>query len=195
MRKSSSSRLSRFAGRFVRAERGATAVEFGLVVTPILVMTFGLLELALVFIVGTTLDTAMETSARQIRTGEFQTGGASTATDFKALVCGNMNWLAPQCATDLWLDVRTYADFNSLAATPPTNGATFNPAKTCFSPGQPTDIVLVRAYFQWDLFTPLLNSALENMGGGSGKRLITATTAFRNEPYNTNLPIGASVCP
>jgi Flp pilus assembly protein TadG len=188
-----SSRLSRFTSRFARSERGATAVEFGLVSLPILVMIFGLLELALVFIVMTTLDTATQTMSRKIRTGEFQTSGASSPANFKALVCAQMTWLQAQCTTGLWVDVRTFSDFNSLAAAQPLPFAAAYPAvpTTCFSPGNPTDIVLVRAYFEWNLFTPLLNAALENMGSGSGKRLISSTTAFRNEPYSASPPIGA----
>jgi Flp pilus assembly protein TadG len=192
------SRLRRFLARFARARQGVTAVEFALVSLPMLVLTFGVLELAIVFIVTTTLDNATEGASRQIRTGQFQTGGTVTPAAFKALVCSNMTWLSSKCASDLWLDVRTFSNFNGLATAPPLplTAFTTNPSSgTCFSPGQPTDIVLVRAYFQWDLFTPLLNAALENMGGGSGKRLITSATAFRNEPYNNNPAQGASTCP
>ncbi|HEX2816276.1 MAG TPA: TadE/TadG family type IV pilus assembly protein [Phenylobacterium sp.] len=190
MRTAPPSRLSRFASRFARAERGATAVEFGLVSLPILMMIFGLLEIAMVFLVGTTLDQATQAAARQIRTGEFQTSATPTKAAFKALVCQRMTWLQPKCNADLWLDVQTYSDFATLAATPPMNAPAFDPNTTCFSTGQPTDIVLVRAYFEWDLITPLLSVALQNMGGGSGKRLISSTTAFRNEPYNDNPPVG-----
>ena len=169
----------------------ATALEFGLISMPLLLMTFGLLELALVFLVSATLDTATEMASRQIRTGEFQTSAANAQADFKNLVCGQMSWLSSQCAANLWIDVQTFATFNGLANAPPLNPATFHPpAGLCFSPGLPTDIVLVRANFEWSLFTPLLNNALENMGGGSGKRLITSTTAFRNEPYNVTPPEG-----
>jgi Flp pilus assembly protein TadG len=184
------SRLSRFVSRFARAERGATALEFGLVALPVLTLIFGLIEIALVFLVGATLDQATQAASRQIRTGEFQTSAANTKSDFKALVCARMTWLQAKCNADLWLDVQTYSDFATLAAQPPINAPTFNPAATCFSPGQPADIVLVRAYFEWDLITPLLNTALQNMGGGSGKRLISSATAFRNEPFNTNPPVG-----
>jgi Flp pilus assembly protein TadG len=198
VRKISRPHSSRLLARFARAERGATAVEFGLVAVPVLVMMFGLLELALVFLVTTTLDTATQAAARQIRTGNFQISASNTRADFKTLVCNGMTWLSSKCTNDLWLDVRTFSDFNSLATVTPIDPTTFRPADplhptpTCFSAGQPTDIVLVRAYFEWDLFTPLLNNALENMGPGTGKRLISSTTAFRNEPYNTNLPVGAS---
>ena len=109
------SSLTRFAARFGRAERGATVVEFALISLPLLVMIFGLLELILIFMVTTTLDSAVQTAARQIRTGEFQTGATPTKANFKTLVCAQMSWLSPKCATGLWLDVRTFADFNSLA--------------------------------------------------------------------------------
>jgi Flp pilus assembly protein TadG len=195
VRKPPSSRLVRFAARFARTERGATAVEFALVSLPLLVMVFGLLELALVFMVGTTLDQATEAAARQIRTGQFQNGAAVTPAAFKNLVCARMTWLAPKCGAQLSLDVRTFPNFAAMAAVPPVNPSVFNPASTCFSPGNPTDIVLVRAYFSWNLFTPVLSAPLENMGSGSGKRLLTSTTAFRNEPYNDTPPQGAAACP
>jgi Flp pilus assembly protein TadG len=195
VRTTPTTRLSRFLARFLREDRGVTAVEFGLISLPLMLMTFGLLELALVFLATSTLDTAMEMSAREIRTGEFQTSAANTKADFKNLVCSKMNWLQSRCAADLWVDVRTFSTFSALAANPPQNPTTFDPTKpggTCFTAGNPTDIVLVRVFFEWDLYTPLLNNALENMGGGSGKRLLTSTTAFRNEPYNTSPPIGTS---
>jgi Flp pilus assembly protein TadG len=194
VRKRPSSRLSRFVARFARAERGVTAVEFGLVALPMLVLTFGAIELALVFLVSTTLDGATENASRQIRTGNFQISAANTKVDFKAQVCAGMSWLNDRCASGLWVDVRTFSTFAALAANPPFNPSTFIPGTTptCFATGQPTDIVMVRTYFVWNLFTPLLNNALENMGGGSGQRLISSTTAFRNEPYNSNPPIGTS---
>jgi Flp pilus assembly protein TadG len=196
VRKSVLSRISRFRTRFARAQRGATTVEFALVSFPLVLMTFGLLELAMVFLVATTLESAMERASRQIRTGVFQTSGATTAADFKGLVCSDMSWLSSKCATDLWLDVRTYPNYSAAGSASTQTPSTFDPVLNppCFSPGHPTDIVLVRGFFQWRLFTPLLSVAFENMGGGSGKRLITATTAFRNEPYDTTPPQGGSAC-
>jgi Flp pilus assembly protein TadG len=179
--------------RFVRARRGATAVEFAILALPFMVMLFGIVELATTFIASTTLEQATEVAARRIRTGEFQTGGGTTKNDFRQSICDRMSWLSSGCTSKLYIDVRTFASFNGLATSPQANPALFNPAVTCWSPGNPTDIVLVRAYYQWTLFTPLLNAALQNMGTGSGKRLLTATAAFRNEPWDSNLtPVLAS---
>jgi Flp pilus assembly protein TadG len=192
------SRLRSLTQRFARAERGATAVEFALVSVPLLMLVFGVLELGLVLLVVSTLDAATQSAARDIRTGEFQSALVTpdmTATGFKNLLCTKMTWLAAQCATQLVVDVQTFSNFNGLA-TPPVVPATVflppgDPAHTapCFAPGQPADIVLVRAYFDWKLFTPLLNRALDNTGNGSHR--LTSTTAFRNEPFNGNPPQGA----
>jgi len=182
---------SNFIRRFARAQRGAMAVEFAIVAFPFLLLLFGIVELALVFIVSMTLETATGDAARMIRTGEFQSGGSTSKTDFQTLVCSKMSWLSTGCAGKLTVDVKTFAidDFTAMSTSGTQNPLTFNPAVTCFSPGGPTDVVLVRTYFEWPLFTPLLNHALVNMG--NGKRLVTAVAAFRNEPYNSTAPVGA----
>lgn len=177
--------------RFARARRGATAVEFAIIALPFLVLLFGIIELGMVFLVYTTLQNATDAAARQIRTGEFQTGGANTKNDFKTLVCNNMTWLSAPCSANLTIDVQTFATFSTLSATGPTNAATFDPNSTCFFTGLPGDIVLVRAYYQWKIFTPLLNASLVNMGAGSGNRLISAATSFRNEPWSSQAAQGA----
>ncbi len=177
--------------RFSRAERGATAVEFALVSLPLLAIVMGTLELAMVILVNTSLMTATESSGRMIRTGEFQTSGATSRADFKNLVCARMGWLSGECNTNLIVEVQVFNDFQSLAASQPQPPSSFRngtPA-TCFATGQPGDIVLVRGYFKWPLFVPLL-SLMDNSGGGM--RVVSAATAFRNEPYNENPPGGAA---
>jgi len=183
-------RHQRFAARFARAERGAVAVEVSLTLVLFLGLIFALFELAMVLLASTSLETAVQVAGRQIRTGEFQQGASNSKTDFKNLVCANMGWLSSQCAADAYVDVRTYASFSDLAGGAPQPGSSFSPAKTCFAAGNPTDIVLVRAYFKWRLFTPLLDHGLENMPG-TGMRLMSSATAFRNEPYSDQPALGA----
>ena len=85
MHKYRTTRLQKFAARFARADRGATAVEFAMISLPLMVLIFGVVELAMVLLVATSLESAIESSARLIRTGEFQTGASSTKADFKAV--------------------------------------------------------------------------------------------------------------
>jgi len=169
-------RLARQAGRFARAERGATAVEFALVGVPFLMLIFAIVELGLVFLVSTTLETAVSDVGRTIRTGQVQTGSGTAAT-FKTAVCNKLSWLGSKCQDALQIDVQTYADY---AATRTESGKSDVPTSMRWDPGQPGSIVLVRAYYTWPLITPLLNTGLQS---ANGKRIIYAATAFSNEPY------------
>jgi len=176
--------------RFGRAAEGATAVEFALIAFPFFMMLFAILEIALVFMIATTLEGAMSRSARTIRTGELQTGNAARsqprsnselAGDFKQQICTNLRWLQSQCAANLYVDVRTYAQFNDVSDPVDTSTGTFDTGSMTFTPGEPEDIVVVRTYFRWQVFTPLLNPGLVVLSDGSN--LITATSIFRNEPF------------
>lgn len=189
MRNSRLLRRNRLVDRFARAERGAVAVEVSLTLVLFVTLVFALFELAMVLLAFTSLETAVQVAGRQIRTGEFQQGSSNSKADFRNLVCANMGWLSSQCLANAVVDVRTYASFSQLAGSAPQPGSTFDPAKTCFTAGNPTDIVLVRAYFQWRLITPLLDAGLENMPG-TGMRLMSSATAFRNEPYNEQPALG-----
>jgi len=173
----------RLLSRFARAREGTTAIEFAIIATPFLMLMFGIIELGMVFMVSTTLQNATDNAARKIRTGEFQTSGASAKTDFAALVCLNMNWLQANCPAKLSIDVQVFPTFAALSGSGPANPVGFNPNNTNYSVPQASQIVLVRAYYDWSIFTPLLNAALVNEGSGSGRRLIGAAAAFQTEPY------------
>src|SRR5262245_15985164 len=80
---------SRLVRRFMRQQDGTAAIEFGMVALPFLGLTFAILETALVFFAGQTLETAVTDSARLIMTGQAQTGGWSKE-DFKTAVCGKV---------------------------------------------------------------------------------------------------------
>ena len=43
------------------------------------------------------------------------------------------------------------------------------------------DIVVVRAFYEWELMTPILSAPLANLSGN--RRLLQATVVFRNEPF------------
>ncbi len=169
--------------RFARDNRGATAVEMALVATPFFALLFGIIELGMIFLVSSSLENATAQAARTIRTGEFQTGGATSVDNFKTAICANFGWLQSDCAANLAVDVRTFATFQSVTAPQPVSNKTFNPAALAFNPGGPGQIVVVRAYYQWPLIAPLMSQALETLNGG--KNLITTTATFRNEPYGS----------
>jgi len=169
--------------RFGREKRGSTAVEFAIIAIPFMALLFGVVEIGMVLLISATLDTAVEYASRNVRTGEFQSGGAVSKADFKALVCRNMTWLQGGCANRVIVESQTFTNYADAGASLSAAPATFDPnGNRCWSVGGPQDVVLMRVYYQWDLITPVLTPALENMGGG--KRLIVSASAFRNEPYD-----------
>jgi Flp pilus assembly protein TadG len=175
-----SGRLGRCLRRFRDARRGAAAVEFAMLALPFFSLLCGIVELGLIFIVSTTLENATNDTARQIRTGQLQTGGGATASTFATSICAELAWLG-NCASNLNVDVRTFSQFSSITAPQPIKNNAFDPTAMTFQMGGPGNIVVVHAYYQWGLFTPLMNRGLQNLS--NGKMLITSATTFRNEPY------------
>ena len=183
-------RKASFLSRFLRARRGATAIEFAFIAAPFLLMLMAIVELGMVFVVTTGLDGATSAAAREIRTGRFQQGGKITKANFRDLVCTRMPVFPGSCSSDLYVDVQTFNSFNDLAQDMAQDAATFDPINTCFSPGAARDIVLVRTYYMWPLVTPGIAGAFGNSADGT-KRVVTSVAAFRNEPYNDNPSVGA----
>jgi Flp pilus assembly protein TadG len=178
----------RTARRFVRQQDGAAAIEFSFIAVPFLALLFAILETALVFFAGQTLEAAAADSARLIMTGQAQTTGYNggsvpyTANDFKSAVCGKLAGGLFDC-TSLTVDVQTYTDFTSVSTTPPVNSGNFDATRTGYATGTPGCIVSVALYYQWRVYLSLLDSGLSNLNGGN--RLLVATAVFRNEPYGT----------
>jgi Flp pilus assembly protein TadG len=182
--KTASGRLGRLAARFAKGHAGSAVVEFALVALPFLALVMGVLEISMIYLVSTSLDNATSDVARKIRTGELQTAGGATASTFASAICGELSWLGPNCNANLYVDVRTFASFTSISQPSPVANGQVNQAALQFNPGAAGDIVLVRSFYQWTLFTPALDGMAATLNGGS--TLITATAAFKNEPYSVS---------
>lgn len=166
--------------RLIHRQDGAAAVEFGLVAAPFLALLFAIIETAIVFFAGQALETAVADSARLILTGQAQTQGLDAA-GFKNAVCAKIYGLF-DCANGVYVDVRKFTSFASVTMPSPVDGQGNFQNNFSFQPGGPGDIVLVRLFYQYPVYVSLLGFNLSNMNGG--KRLLAATSAFRNEPYS-----------
>lgn len=175
-------RLKTFAAGFLRDERGFTAVEFAMVALPFLMLLFGTIAVGLYFFTTFTLENAVEKAARQIRTGQAQTSGKTTA-QFKSDVCS----FAPgyvDCANKLRVNVAAFSSFGGIVAPSCTDtGGNLipEPAPTAV-PGAAGDVVLVTVCYEWELAGALPFLKLGDMQNGSA--MIQASTTFRTEPYN-----------
>ena len=164
--------------RFRRNRRGSAAVEFALVAPVFFALLFAIIETALVFFAGQVLETVTQNSARMIMTGQAQTA-AYTPAQFATYVCGQVPALFT-CA-NIYIDVESYPAFSSVTINSQIDGANNFINNMQYSPGGPGDIVVVRLFYQWPLFVTGLGYNIANLSGS--KRLLSATAAFKNEPY------------
>jgi len=173
-------RLGRRRASAFRVDKsGASALEFALVVVPFLLLLFGILQVGLIYMGNLAIENAAHQGARLIRTGQAQTQGFDVNA-FKQEVCKNL--LAFLTCAKLQVDVRRFASFGGSQLTNPLDAAGNLKSSFSYEPGNAGDVVVVRLFYPWDLtskFPSLLS--LSNMAGN--QRLLMATVAFRNEPY------------
>jgi len=164
---------------------GATAVEFAILVVPFLTILFGIIELAVVFFLNSSLTHAMHETARDVRTGEFQ-GTCGGAAEFKTEVCDR---LAIGKCDNLRIDVVSSPSGRfqpNLLPPAPTTEDPANPGSPQrlpdnYVPTQARSVVVVRAQYYHKLAFPGELTRLANQPGNH--RLLSTSTAFRNEPF------------
>ncbi|MEO1038384.1 MAG: TadE/TadG family type IV pilus assembly protein [Pseudomonadota bacterium] len=164
--------------RFAEARRGSAAVEFALIAGPFFALMMAILEVGLVFFTSSVMEDSMLQAAREIRTGEFQTGGNGRA-DFLDTVCESFGNIGD--CSKLSVDVRTFDNFTSVTVPDPVVDDEFSDAGFVFEPGGAGDVVLVRVFYRKKLFTPSLGVGLANIA--DNEVLMSAATAFRSEPF------------
>ena len=152
--------------RFRRNRGGSAIVEFALV--------------APMFFASQVLETVTQDSARQIMTGQAQNAGL-TAAQFKSLVCSKISVMF-DCANGISIDVQSYPQFGNVNVASPIDGSKNFTNPNNYSPGNGGDIVVVRLFYQWPIVVTKLGYDISNLAGS--KRLLTATAAFQNEPFN-----------
>jgi len=162
----------------MRGDRGVAMVEFALIMIPFFVILFGIFEVGLVFWGSYELENATEEAARQIRTGQIQGGGGAAA--FKQQVCNRVVLLS-RCNADLRVNVRNFNDYQDAYTQAEPLDEQGALKGDVFDPGGPRSIVLVSTYYRWPLLNALSSYSLSNMAGGA--RLLSASAAFRNEPF------------
>lgn len=185
-----STRLRRphLLARFRRAQEGATAVEFGFIALPFLMLLAAIMETALMFWTSQVLEEAVSQTSRRLLTGESQTRyvgtGPQNTTKFREDVCAVATTMVD--CSKLVIDVRTYSSFagakTGVDGSNPISAGGLNTTGFGFNQPQPSQIVVVRAVLEYSLYFTQWSSSLANIG--SGRRGIVASATFRTEPFN-----------
>ncbi len=174
--------------RFRRNPRGSAAVEFALVAPLFFALLFAIIETATVFFASQVLETITQDSARVIQTGQaMMPGGISptqtaalTQAQFKTYVCNQIPALF-SCAK-LYVDVESSPSSWPVTISSQIDGSGNFIDNMQYNTGGPCDLVFVRLFYQWPLYVTGLGYNISTLSGN--KRLLSASAAFRNEPYN-----------
>jgi len=170
--------IGRLFRRYTGDRRGVTAIEFGVVAMPFLVLVFGIFEIGLAFFVNRLVDNAVFESSRLIRTGQAHQNGFNEAA-FKADICEKLTDFL--CNMDRFVvDVRTFNDFEAVGDIPSLIDDGEVSDDLNFELGGANDIVVARVVYRWPMLTALMHL---DSGDSSTERLLVASAVFRNEPF------------
>jgi Flp pilus assembly protein TadG len=175
------------------ANKGSAAIEFAMVAPIFFVLLMGTIEAGIMFFAQSALQNALNDTARMVRTGQttcYTTNAGvcqpMTSAEFQTQLCNEVSTLLQDCTTGgLQFDANAYsAGFGGASNSSPLDAGQNLPVLTAFNLGNACDVVLVRAFYKWPVFTPILNYFMANMAGNY--HLLSTAAAFRNEPYSTN---------
>ncbi|MBU2484923.1 MAG: pilus assembly protein [Alphaproteobacteria bacterium] len=186
-------RARRLFARFRKSSDGTAAIEFALLAFPFFLLIFATIEAFIAFAGEQLLENAVDTMARQVRTGQIKN---LSEEEFRTKFCAEIS-LMIQCAAEenpddqkLYLDVREFASFAAIPNyIPKVSGDQFSdldPSSFDYKPGGPKSINIVRAYYRWEVMTDLVRPFITNIrkdGEMPRDYLMVATAAFRNENY------------
>jgi Flp pilus assembly protein TadG len=140
-----------------------------------------IVETGMVYFANSALANGMENAARLIRTGQVQASGMSQAA-FRQIVCDDISSFMSCDSSKLYIDIRAFSNFAGASYPAPIDGGgNLNANLNSYQVGSSCQVVLARAFYTWRLFTPFFSQYFANLG--NHKRLLSASIAFRNEPY------------
>lgn len=177
-------RLSRARRRLAaskRRARGATALEFALILPFFILVVTMILELSFVFVVQEMLDNAARDAARQLRIGNLS--GSSYASSLTTVICNDLTFsnftLVPSCASNIQLYV-------AAATSGSPAGTGFTTLKTAAVSGQTMAQTQATVSANYDVLLQIGYSypwMLPGLKLVTGNAMLISTIAFQTEPY------------
>ena len=189
---------------FVLEARGASAVEFGLVVIPFLALLLSIFETGFMYWESAGLQVAVQDASRKLLTGIAQGAGVASADQFRT------SYLCPTTGTrvlpsfidctKLIIDVRSYPktiSYSAFSTLDTANDFYAAGATRLFCPGRSGSITIVRVAYPMPVYLPTIvgttNATIQMLAAGlvsgvpgtSGySHLLLGTAVFQTEPYD-----------
>ena len=178
------------AKRAMGDDKGATAVEFAIVVVPFFGLLLLILQVGLFHFSLQSLDFAVRQAGRMIMTGQVATGSSSAATFKTTYVCPNVFWgmscdklvinsyiVGKTSDAATGAGVYSYIDAKAKALLAPQT----NPTQQKFCLGAPGDYVYL------DVAYPYPNYVRKLLGADSPETwVMRSSTVVYNEPNKKN---------
>lgn len=180
--------LGRFRA-FGRDRKGATALEFALILPPFLFMMMAIFQVGMAFTANQVLEDATTEFARLVRTGQAQ-GQKLTQAMFRDELCKRIAVYLTCSDSNLLIDVQVLPAFGAVNLSWPINEDGVFQDEGQFNPGGAGDTVVIRTFYQYPVWLPFVGATMSNLP--NGKRLLSASAAFRNEPFGLSLGTGSS---
>lgn len=194
--------------RWLKADRGSAAIEFAFVAPVFFALMLGILEIGVMTFAQFAMQNSVTDAGRLIRTGQAQDATALITSGIPMAQCSNdpasaqvmfatpADWFKSQicCGVSALMDCSKLTVTVAAPATGFSGGfASLGPAGS-YTPGTACSVVLVRANYIWTIWFPGLAQLLNAnatadflVNSGSDGRLLSGTTAFRNEPFNSGV--------
>jgi Flp pilus assembly protein TadG len=170
--------LGKFFSRWAREKQGTTAIEFAFLAWPYFMLSFAILEIAIMYASASMLEGATAAAARMIRTGQLQQAAGDPEEMFRDAVCDYASVLIT--CDEIIIEVRpmtSFSDYDDMAAQYDEDG---NMVSQGFDPGGSSERVLVRVAYRYEMMTPFVGPLLV---GADNSRLFLSTVVLQTEPY------------
>lgn len=180
--------------RLWRDERGATIVEFAVVLPVLLLAVIGIIEVAIVLFISSTIESAVFEASRFGVTGNNDVPGVTREDRVRDIVERRTYGLVDMDRVEI--EALVYATFADIGQPEPFTDANANasydigedyidvngngqwdPDMGAAGLGGPSDVVVYRLSYSWGILTPIVRDVL-----GESIRNVSSV-AVRNEPF------------
>jgi Flp pilus assembly protein TadG len=158
---------------------GSAAVEFAILIAPLLFVIFGILEVSLHYFVSASVDFATQKLARFVKTGQAQALTMNTA-QLKSQMCQDMLNLF-DCTTHSYITVEVLTTLSAPPKSLPVNAAGTFIADVSPQLGAGGSYVIVHTYFQFSPLFDIFGALTPRLANGN--HIVVASALFRNEPF------------
>lgn len=182
--------------RFAASRDGATALEFAFALPVVLMLIVGMLEVAMIMFVSTSVEGGLRQAARYGITGQTPATGTreqaivdiidNYTLGFVDLAASDVTFTTYDSFNDVgqpepWTDANGNGQYDAGEAFDDLNGnLQWDADRGTAGVGAAGEVVLYKIDYDWSLLTPYVSNLL----GDNGVLHMSASIAVRNEPFD-----------